>query len=123
MNLFGDYPLDAGGRIATWGSTANFLQMRGCYHKDTLLVVNDFKPEVARHAEAGDEDTIQSPERRAGGHNQRGRDPDRSANRGKLGKQHCAKRQRRGERDVDLAKDDDHRKPNGEDARKHELPR
>ena len=51
MNLFGDYPLDAGGRIATWGSTANFLQMLGYYHRDCLFVVDDFKPEMIRHGE------------------------------------------------------------------------
>jgi hypothetical protein len=51
MNFFGDYPPDATGRIASWGSTANFLQMLGYYHRDTLLVVDDFKPEVARHSE------------------------------------------------------------------------
>src|SRR5262249_12310046 len=51
MNFFGDYPLDAGGRIPTWGSTANYLQLLGYYHRDTLLVVDDYKPEVARHGE------------------------------------------------------------------------
>ncbi len=51
MNLFGEYPLDASGRIATWGSTINFLQMMGYYYKDTLFVADDFKPEMARHAE------------------------------------------------------------------------
>ncbi len=50
-NLFGDYPLDAGGRIATWGSTANYLQMLGYYHRDCLFVIDDFKPEMIRHGE------------------------------------------------------------------------
>jgi hypothetical protein len=51
MNLFGDYPLDASGRIATWGSTANFLQMVGFYHRDCLFVIDDFKPETTRRAD------------------------------------------------------------------------
>jgi hypothetical protein len=51
MNFFGDYALDASGRIATWGSTVNFLQMLGYYHRDCLFVADDFKMEMVRHAE------------------------------------------------------------------------
>jgi hypothetical protein len=51
MTMFGDYSLDAGGRIATWGSTANFLQALGYYHRDCLFVVDDFKMGMIRHGE------------------------------------------------------------------------
>jgi hypothetical protein len=51
MNLFGDSPLDAGGRIATWNSTDNALQLLGHYHKDCLAVIDDFKPEMIRRAD------------------------------------------------------------------------
>jgi hypothetical protein len=51
MNLFGDYPLDASGRIATWNATDNSLQMLGYFHKDCPVVVDDFKPETARRRE------------------------------------------------------------------------
>ncbi len=51
MNLFGDYPLDASGRIATWGSTANYLQMIGYYYRDCLLLIDDYKPETTRYSD------------------------------------------------------------------------
>ncbi len=51
MNFFGDYPLDACGRIAPWNSTDNYLQKLGYFHKDCLVVVDDFKPEMTRRAE------------------------------------------------------------------------
>ena len=74
-------------------------------------------------ADAGDEDAVQGPERRAGGDDERRRDPDRNAEGGELGEQHRAERERRGERDVDLAEDDDDGEADGEDAGKDELAR
>jgi hypothetical protein len=51
MNFFGDYPLSASGRIATWGSTANYLQMIGFYHRDCPVLIDDYKPETTDHDE------------------------------------------------------------------------
>jgi hypothetical protein len=51
MNFFGDFPLDACGRIATWNSTDNSLQSHGYFHKDCLAGIDDFKPEMIRHRE------------------------------------------------------------------------
>jgi hypothetical protein len=49
MGFFGDFPLDACGRIATWNATDNSLQSHGFYYKDCLAVLDDFKPEMIRH--------------------------------------------------------------------------
>jgi hypothetical protein len=51
MNFFGDYPLGASGRIATWSATPNFLQSLGYLHKDCPVVIDDFKAETARRPE------------------------------------------------------------------------
>jgi hypothetical protein len=45
MNLFGDFPVSSG-RFATWSSTPNYLQRQGYFFKDTLYLVDDYKPEV-----------------------------------------------------------------------------
>jgi hypothetical protein len=51
MNLFGDFPLAEGGRLGSWSSTPNFLQRQGYFFRDSLYLVDDFKPEVTRHPE------------------------------------------------------------------------
>ncbi|MBL8794816.1 MAG: hypothetical protein JNM56_12985 [Planctomycetia bacterium] len=48
QNFFGDFPLN-GGRFATWAATPNYLQRTGYFFKDALYLVDDYKPEVARH--------------------------------------------------------------------------
>lgn len=48
MNFFGDFP-EGTGRFATWSSTANFLQRTGYFFKDSLFLVDDYKPEVVPH--------------------------------------------------------------------------
>ncbi len=51
LNFFGEYPMAASGRIATWGSTANYLQMIGFYHRDCPLLIDDYKPETTDYDE------------------------------------------------------------------------
>ena len=51
LNFFGDYPMSASGRIATWGSTANYLQMIGYYHRDCPVLIDDYKPETTEYNE------------------------------------------------------------------------
>jgi hypothetical protein len=46
MNFFGDYPLDDGGRFASWASTANYIERTGYYFRDAPYLVDDYKPEV-----------------------------------------------------------------------------
>ncbi len=50
-NFFGDFPVADGSRLATWSSTANFIQRIGWFFKDALFFVDDFKHEVVRHAD------------------------------------------------------------------------
>ena len=50
-NFSGDFPVNDGARLASWSSTGNFLQRMGWFFKDALFFVDDFKPEVARHAD------------------------------------------------------------------------
>jgi hypothetical protein len=45
-NFFGDFPVSAEGRTATWASTANYIQRQGYFFKDALYLVDDYKPEV-----------------------------------------------------------------------------
>jgi hypothetical protein len=50
-NFFGEFPVDDGSRVGSWSSTANYLQRQGYYFKDAYYLIDDYKPEVARHAE------------------------------------------------------------------------
>ena len=45
MNFFGDFRVNAG-RVATWASTANYIQKAGYYFKDAFYLVDDYKPEL-----------------------------------------------------------------------------
>jgi hypothetical protein len=48
VNLFGDFPLSSG-RFASWSSTPYYIQRQGHYFKDALYLVDDYKPEIAKH--------------------------------------------------------------------------
>jgi len=48
MNFFGKFPLTSG-HFAGWASTANYLQRQGYFFKDSLYLVDDYKPEVVPH--------------------------------------------------------------------------
>jgi hypothetical protein len=52
MNLFGDYDLRDGARFATWGSTAYYVQRQGYFYKDSLYLIDDYKPEVIAQRDA-----------------------------------------------------------------------
>jgi hypothetical protein len=45
QNFFGHFP-PGDGFIATWSSTANFLQAEGFYFKDVVYVIDDYKREI-----------------------------------------------------------------------------
>ena len=45
QNFFGHFP-PGDGFIATWSSTANFLQAEGYYFKDVIYVLDDYKQEL-----------------------------------------------------------------------------
>jgi hypothetical protein len=51
LNLFGDFRVGAG-RVASWSGTANFLQRQGYYFKDSLYLIDDFKPGAVRQQDA-----------------------------------------------------------------------
>jgi hypothetical protein len=50
-SFFGDFPVEDGARTASWMSTANFIQSLGYLFKDTLFGIDDYKPELVRHAD------------------------------------------------------------------------
>lgn len=50
MNLFGDFP-PASPRFASWNSTANSIQREGHNFKDAPYLVDDYKPDIVRHAD------------------------------------------------------------------------
>ena len=50
-NFSGDFPVADGARLASWTSTGNALQRMGWFFKDAVFFVDDFKPELARHAD------------------------------------------------------------------------
>ncbi len=48
MSFFGDFPVSSG-RFATWSSTPNYLQRQGYFFRDSLFLIDDYKPEVIQH--------------------------------------------------------------------------
>ena len=50
-NFFGDFPVADGSRHPSWSSTANFIQKQGYLYKDSMYLVDDYKPEVIPHRE------------------------------------------------------------------------
>ena len=50
MNFFGKFAVTSG-RFGAWASTSNFLQRQGYFFKDALYLIDDYKPEVSRHAD------------------------------------------------------------------------
>jgi hypothetical protein len=51
-NFFGNYPLNDGGQFSTWSSTANYVERTGYYFRDSLYLVDDYKPEVVTGPQA-----------------------------------------------------------------------
>lgn len=51
QNFFGNFPVELGSAVGSWSSTAYFLPQQGYLFKDALYLVDDFKPEVVRHAD------------------------------------------------------------------------
>jgi Domain of unknown function (DUF927) len=51
-NFFGDFPIEMGVRLGSWTSTANMLQHQGFFFRDAIYVVDDYKPENVKPAEA-----------------------------------------------------------------------
>jgi hypothetical protein len=49
MNFFGDFPVSSG-RFATWSSTPNYLQRQGYFFRNSLFLVDDYKPEVPHYS-------------------------------------------------------------------------
>jgi hypothetical protein len=47
MNFFGDFPISSG-CFTTWSATPNFVQRQGYFFKDSLYLVDDYKPEVVQ---------------------------------------------------------------------------
>jgi hypothetical protein len=52
MNLFGEFDLRDGTRFANWGSTAYYVQRQGYFYKDSLYLIDDYKPEVIAQRDA-----------------------------------------------------------------------
>jgi hypothetical protein len=52
MNFFGDFDLRDGTRFANWGSTAFYIQRQGYFYKDSLYIIDDYKPEVIAQRDA-----------------------------------------------------------------------
>jgi hypothetical protein len=52
MNFFGDFDLRDGTRFANWGSTAFYVQRQGYFYKDSLYLIDDYKPEVIAQRDA-----------------------------------------------------------------------
>jgi hypothetical protein len=52
MNFFGDFALRDGTRFANWGSTAFYVQRQGYFYKDSLYLIDDYKPEVIAQRDA-----------------------------------------------------------------------
>jgi hypothetical protein len=50
-NFFGNFGVGAG-RVASWSGTANFLQRQGFFFKDSIYLVDDYKPAAVRQADA-----------------------------------------------------------------------
>jgi hypothetical protein len=48
LNFFGAFPV-ASGRFASWSATANYVQRQGYFFKDSLYLVDDYKPDVVPH--------------------------------------------------------------------------
>jgi hypothetical protein len=52
MNFFGDFPLDDDGRFVAWISTPNYIERLGYYFRDTIYLVDDFKPDLITGTQA-----------------------------------------------------------------------
>ncbi len=51
MNFFGDFPIALGDRLGSWTSTAYYIQRQGYFHRDAIYVIDDYKPDVVKHAD------------------------------------------------------------------------
>ena len=47
MSFFG-HPAPGKSQLGNWGSTPNFLQRQGYFHKDATFLIDDFKPEIIK---------------------------------------------------------------------------
>ncbi len=52
QNLFGDFPIAGEKAVISWASTVKRIQYEGYYFRDTMFLVDDYKPEHCRPGDA-----------------------------------------------------------------------